>query len=273
MPSLPPLRRLLLAAAAVLAALAPAAAHAASVYIEQLTWTELRDRLAAGATTVLVPIGGTEQSGPQIALGKHNVRAQVLAGQIAERLGNAVVAPVIAYVPEGAIHPPQAHMRFTGTISIPESTFESLLEATARSFKQHGFRDVVFLGDHGGYQKNEERVAARLDHEWARDPSCRVHALAEYYRITQTAYVDALKARGVSSREIGTHAGLADTALTLAVDPSLVRPDRYAEAAQAGARDGVHGDPRRATVELGQVGTRLIVESSVAAIRDALRSR
>src|SRR3954464_4578385 len=117
-----------------------------SVQIEELTSTELRDRIAGGTTTVLVPIGGAEQNGAHMVLGKHNVRARVFAGEIAARLGNAVVAPVIAYVPEGSIHPPAAHMRYTGTISIPDAAFESMLEATARSFKQHGFRNVFFLG-------------------------------------------------------------------------------------------------------------------------------
>jgi creatinine amidohydrolase len=249
--------------------LVAAAAHAApaGVQIEDLTWTELKARIAAGTTTILVPIGGTEQNGPHMVLGKHNVRARVLAGEIARRLGNAVVAPVIAYVPEGSITPPAAHMRFTGTISIPDATFESLLEATARSFKQHGFRDVVFLGDHGGYQKSEERVAARLNREWKSDPACRVHALLDYYRVTQTAYVASLKQKGFSQAEIGTHAGLADTALALAVDQSLVRADVLAGNARLGERDGVYGDPHRATAELGQPGVHQIVDTSVAAIQ------
>jgi creatinine amidohydrolase len=242
-----------------------AADVATRVQLEDLTWTELRDRIAAGTTTVLVPIGGTEQNGPHMVLGKHNVRARILAGEIAQRLGNAVVAPVIAYVPEGSIRPPTAHMRFAGTISIPDATFESLLEATARSFKQHGFRDVVFLGDHGGYQKSEDRVAARLNREWAADPGCRVHALTEYYRVTQTSYVAALRQRGLTQAEIGTHAGLADTSLALAVDQALVRGEILARS--PGERDGVSGDPRRATAELGQIGVQQVVDASVAAIR------
>lgn len=244
-----------------------------SPYIEELTWTEVRDRVAAGATTILVPIGGTEQNGPHMVLGKHNVRARVLAGKIAEQLGDALVAPVIAYVPEGSISPPAAHMRFAGTISISGATFEALLESTARSFKQHGFRDVVFLGDHGGYQKNEEHVAARLNREWSKDPACRVHALLEYYQVTQTAYVAALKSRGFSNAEIGTHAGLADTALALAVAPWLVRGEGLAHGPKPTESEGVYGDPRRATVELGQVGMHQIVESSVAAIRATTRAR
>ena len=93
-----------LVALLVLAQPAAAASPAAgSVVLEDLSSTELQARIAAGATTVLVPIGGTEQNGPHMALGKHNLRVKVLAARIAERLGQAVVAPVIAYVPEGAI--------------------------------------------------------------------------------------------------------------------------------------------------------------------------
>ena len=248
------------------------AAPSASPYLEDMTWTELRDRIAAGATTALVPIGGTEQSGPYMALGKHNVRARLLAARIATRLGNAVVAPVIAYVPEGAIDPPAAHMRFAGTLSIPTAVFEAVLEATARSLCQHGFHDVMFLGDHGGYQKSEERVAAKLNHEWASRPSCRAHAVLDYYRAAQAGYVDALKARGFGIDEIGTHAGLADTALSLAIDPALVRNEALAHAAQPGVRDGVHGDPRRATAELGELGVARIVDASTAKIRELVRA-
>jgi len=244
-----------------------------SIYIEEMTSPELRQRVANGTTTILVPIGGTEQNGPHMVLGKHNARARFLAGQIAHKLGNAVVAPVIAYVPEGSILPPAAHMRFTGTISISEPAFEGLLEGTARSFKQHGLRDIVFLGDHGGYQKNEAHVANRLNQEWAKDSRYRVHALPEYYAAAQTPFNTLLKAKGFTTAEIGTHAGLADTALALAVDPALVRTERLVQRPNVAEADGVGGDPRRATAEMGQVGIQGIVDASVAAIREAIRTR
>lgn len=249
------------------------AAVSTSVQLDDLTWTELRDRVQAGTTTVLVPIGGTEQSGPHMALGKHNRRAQAIADRIAVRLGNAVVAPTLAYVPEGSISPPAAHMRFTGTISIPEAAFEAVLESTARSFRQHGFRTVVFLGDHGGYQQSLARVAAKLEREWSAKPGCRVVALLDYYRVTQADYVEALKAKGFGSDEIGTHAGLADTSLMLAIEPAMVRSEALAIAAKAGAKEGVHGDPRRATAELGQIGIERVVERSAQLIREAAAAR
>lgn len=262
-------RWVLLAGLALHGAGATAAAGSASVLLDELTSPEVRERIAAGTTTILLPIGGTEQSGAHLALGKHNARAAALAQKIAQRLGHTLVAPVLAYVPEGAVEPPAAHMRYAGTISIPEAAFEAVLESAAKSLCHHGFRDVVLLGDHGGYQRSLERVSARFPARAA----CRVHALSEYYRVTQGAYADALRSRGYSSDEIGLHAGLADTALTLALEPSLVRTELLGRAPKPGERDGVQGDPRRATAELGQVGVELIVDTTVSVIRQRLSPR
>jgi creatinine amidohydrolase/Fe(II)-dependent formamide hydrolase-like protein len=246
-----------------------------TVFLDELTSSELRDQVRAGRRTIIVPIGGTEQNGPHMALGKHNVRVKVLAEKIALALGDALVAPVMAYVPEGGISPPTSHMRFPGTISIPDQTFQQILEYAARSLKLHGFRDIVFLGDHGGYQKDEQAVADRLNREWASAPT-RVHALPEYYRTAAIAYADALRQRGYPNDEIGTHAGLADTSLALAIDPHLVRRDFLRSARAPGvdrASEGVTGDPRRASAELGQVGVDAIVAQTVDAIKRAAARR
>jgi creatinine amidohydrolase/Fe(II)-dependent formamide hydrolase-like protein len=245
----------------------PAAAPA-TVFVDELTWPELRDDVRAGKTTVIIPIGGTEQNGPHMVLGKHNVRARALAGKIAQTLGNALVAPVVAYVPEGSIEPPTAHMRFPGTITVPEAAFEQVIASAARSFRLHGLRDIVFLGDHGGYQKSLTAVAARLNREWTGSPA-RVHAIIEYYRVAETTYARALKSRGYRDDEIGTHAGLADTSLALAIDPGLVRTENLRQGATPGSAEGVHGDPRRSSAELGQLGVDAIVTATVDAIRRA----
>ena len=198
-------------------------------FIEEMTSPEVRAAVASGATTVLVPIGGTEQNGDHIALGKHNVRARVLAAAIAARLGNALVAPVVSYVPEGNVSPPTGHMRHPGTITVPEEAFERMLESAAKGFIQHGFTAVVLLGDHGGYHRSLEKVRARVNSRAARPV---VFVPEEYYREME-------------------HAGLEDTALTLAIDPSLVR------------------DARGASAEKGREARDAIVERTVAGIRRA----
>jgi creatinine amidohydrolase/Fe(II)-dependent formamide hydrolase-like protein len=242
------------------------AAAPASVFVEELTWTELRDLIAAGKTTIIIPIGGTEQNGPHMAIGKHNVRVKILSGRIAAALGNAVVAPVLPYVPEGAIDPPSGHMRFPGTITVPEDVFEKTIEYAARSFQRHGFRNIVFLGDHGSTQKGEELVAQRLNREWAATPA-RAHAILDYYRESEAGFARLLEGRGYPAGEVGTHAGLGDTSLTLALDPGLVRTDRLKPG------EGVNGDPRRATAELGKLGVEAVVAKTVAAIQTATARR
>lgn len=267
--------RAVVSAALLWAASCLALAQPSPVFLEDLTSHELRDAVRAGSTTILVPIGGTEQNGPHMALGKHNARARTLSGRIAARLGNALVAPVIAYVPEGSIDPPSQHMRHPGTITIPVDAFEKTLESAARSFRLHGFTDIVLLGDHGGYQRSLRDVAARLNREWAGSrrggSPARVHAIDEYYRAAGNGFAGLLRSNGFTDGEIGEHAGLADTALTLETHPELVRKDRLAPR-EPPARSGVQGDPTRASAELGRKGAALIVDATVEAIARSTRA-
>src|SRR5688572_19155915 len=140
-----------LAAGAVVAGSGTAFAQT-SVYIEELTWTEVRDAIKGGKTTVILPTGGTEQSGPHMVLGKENFAVHYSAGEIAKRLGNALVAPTLAYVPEGGVEPPSGHMRFAGSITLPEEAFVQVLVWAGRSFKVSGFTDIVLIGNSGGNQ-------------------------------------------------------------------------------------------------------------------------
>lgn len=243
-----------------------------SVQLDEMTWTEVRDALRAGATTVIIPVGGTEQNGPHMALGKHNFRARTLAARIASRLGRTLVAPVVAYVPEGRISPPAGHMRFPGTISVPEDAFAAVVAGAARSLKQHGFLDIVLVGDSGNYQRILADVAQRLNREWG-DSGARVHHAQAYYRAASDEFAQALRARGLGEAQIGTHAGLADTSLMLAVDPAQVRPEAMRAAPAPEATTGVAGEPAQATSELGRIGADLIVDRTVQAIREATQRR
>jgi creatinine amidohydrolase/Fe(II)-dependent formamide hydrolase-like protein len=256
---------------AVLAGTAVAQAAPAGVQLDELTWTEVRDAVKAGTTTVIIPVGGTEQSGPHMALGKHNVRVKVLAERIAQTLGHTLVAPVVAYVPEGHIAPPTQHMRYPGTVSIPDEAFKGLLDGAARSFKQHGFTDVVLIGDHGGYQSLLEAVATRLNRDWA-SSAARAHYIGAYYDAAQKPYNQALRDHGLTDAQIGLHAGAADTSLMLATDASLVRRDQMKIDRDATAEKalGVSGDPRPASTALGQLGVELIISRTTAAIQQAL---
>jgi creatinine amidohydrolase/Fe(II)-dependent formamide hydrolase-like protein len=243
-----------------------------SVQLEQLTWTEIRDAVRAGKTTIIIPVGGTEQSGPYIAVGKHNVRVAALSDRIARELGNALVAPVIAYVPEGDTAPATSHMRFPGTISVPVDVFERTIASAAESFRIHGFANIVLLGDHGGYQASLKAVAERLNRTWESSrvsPHSRAVYIPEYYQAVETNFAKALQARGLGA-DIGTHADLIDTSLMLAIDPSMVRLQRLTVAPKPDASVGVYGgDPRKASAALGRLGIDAQVSEAVEAIRRA----
>lgn len=253
----------------------PSAARGAApetVWLERLTWTEVRDLVRSGTTTVILPTGGTEQNGPHLALGKHNVRVQALAEAIARVLGRTLVAPVLPYVPEGSLAPPTGHMRYPGTITLPEPHFEAVLEFAARSLAHHGFRDVVLLGDSGDSQAGQRRVARRLNHAWAQTPA-RAHAIDAYYRASTEEARALLRRRGYTDAEIGSHGGALDTSLLLAIDPSLVRRDRLQATPGVAGWPGADGDPTRASAEVGRLAVDVIVARTAEAIRQAITQR
>jgi creatinine amidohydrolase len=246
-----------------------------SVYLEELTTQEVAamvEKSPASPSIVIIPVGGTEQNGPHMAIGKHNARVKVLAGRIAQQLVGAnlptIVAPVVSYVPEGSINPPSEHMKWAGTVSISEDAFKSMLLSAVRSFKQHGFTDIVLIGDHGGYQSALAAVEAAFNKE--SKSGAKVHFIADYYKASQAGYIAALKAKGLSDYEIGTHAGSADTSMQMAIDPSMVKPEKFAEAAKVGRPSGTLGDPRASTAALGQIGLDATVKMTVLAIQKAI---
>jgi creatinine amidohydrolase len=258
--------RSLVAAAALVVAVTAQAAAQDSVYIEELTWTEIRDAIKAGKTTVILPTGGTEQNGPHMVMGKHNFIIHHTAGEIAKTLGNALVGPVVAFVPEGNLDPPSGHMRFPGAITLPEEHYQKLLEYTARSFKVNGFKDIVMIGDSGGNQKGMGAVAAMLNKEWA-GTGVRVHFIPEYYSSGRfSAY---LEKQGYTKEQIGSHAGITDTSQLWYVNPTMIRPDKRAN---MGGFDGsgVTGDPTKASQELGKLGIQFKVDATIEALQKSM---
>lgn len=151
-----------------------------TVFIEEMTWMEVRDALADGTTTAIVATGGVEQNGPYVASGKHNFVLQATTEAIARELGNALVAPIVKFVPEGSIDPPSGHMRYHATISVRQETFEALLTDIVASLEAHGFQDIVLIGDSGGNVRGMRNVTAALNEAWA-DRTARVHFIPEYY--------------------------------------------------------------------------------------------
>ncbi len=242
-----------------------------TVFIEELTWTEVGARVRAGTDSVIVATGGTEQNGPHMVLGKHNFIIRHAAERIARELGNTLVAPVIAHVPEGGLDPPSGHMRYPGAITLPVEHFKALLEYTARSFALHDFRNIILIGDSGGNQRGMAEVAEALNAEWeAADHPARVLFVPDYYR--GNGFGEWLREQGFSDEDIGSHAGITDTSQLWFVDPDQIRPGaRVKDGGFEGS--GVRGDPTLASRELGERGMRFKIGTTVRKVREMLAAR
>lgn len=253
-----------LAAGLLCLAIPASGASASEVEIERMTSPEVREALAAGKTIMIIPTGGTEQNGPHMVIGKHNYIVKETARRVAGRLGNALVAPVLAYVPEGDIEKREGHMAYPGTISVPPPIYEQVLESAAASFRIEGFKTVVFLGDSGPNQEPQRVVAAKLSAAWAKD-GVRVIQCSKYY--AANGGLEWLKSQGESEAAIGTHAAIRDSSELMAVFPEGIRPGKA-----AADKDGVVGDPTRASAERGAKLLQLKVDTAVDEIEAAMKA-
>jgi len=192
-----------------------------TVFLEEMTWMEVRDALKAGKTTVILPTGGIEMNGPYLATGKHNYIVKAVAESTARKLGNVLVAPVMPFVPEGDIDPPTGHMEYPGTISLTEKTYEAMLAEIVSCFRTHGFQHVVLIGDSGGNQAGMQIVAAALNKKWAKE-KVRVHFIPEYYDDFD-ALEEWIGKEGIVQKDEGLHDDFITSATLAAINPTLIR--------------------------------------------------
>ena len=237
--------------------------HLESVALLKMNWFEVKAALDNGYDTIIIPTAGTEQNGPFVPLGKHHVVVNKTSHMIAHQLGHALIAPVIDYVPEGEISPkPTIHMAWPGTISIPEPVFEAMLTATAQSMKQHGFKHIYFLGDSGGNQQAQNKVAAQLSAIWRAD-GIEVANISDYY--SANGQFDHLLQQGYSKQDIGGHAGIRDTSEMLFIAPELVKFRGWQ--LPKGEDAGFDGNAGKASAKIGQQMVQLKVNAALAQMK------
>ncbi len=229
-----------------------------SVWMEDLTWVELKARIDAGANTVILPTGGVEQNGPYIALGKHNWVVAHAAQEIASALGNTLVAPVVRVVPQGDMAKPAGNLLFPGTLALREDTFERVLTDVVLSLAYAGFQHIYLLGDHGLSQAVQLRVATQIS-DRLRKAEIRVWHVAAFYQPALEAAF--LKNQGIGVALQGDHAGVADMAQIMGIDSSFVRQinNPLPEAAQM----GFSGQPDLATPLMGREILKLRIDAAI----------
>ena len=240
-----------------------------SVWIEELTWMEVRDEVAAGKTTAIISTGGIEQNGPYVATGKHNYVLEVACDAIARELGDALCAPIVKLVPEGGWEPKTGHMRYPGTISVRQETFEAMLEDVGRSLAAHGFTEIVYIGDSGGNARGMRAVATKLSEEWgAAGSAARAYHVGEFYNYGDVEQYMEEELGYTQPVDEGIHDNLYITSIMMTNDPTVVRYDQRVAAGRASI-NGASIEPKEEIIELGRKLLQFRVDVTAAAIREA----
>lgn len=249
----------------------------ARVDLELMTAFEVRDAIKAGKTTALVFNGGTETRGPQAVNGGHTLVAHAKVVAIAKELGDAIAAPVLPFSPNSG------YAELPGTIGITAETYKEVNKEVAEQLIRNGFKNVVLMGDHGGGQKELAALALELDATYA-PQGIRVVYCEDAYKKSNDDYDKYIASKGLSP---SGHASINDTSEMMYLEPSpdaWVRRDKLAEAVgekrvrtvpptprdPSKPTNGVSGDGRASSVEIGKVGYDIHVSESVAQIKQLL---
>lgn len=246
-----------------------------TVWIDEMTWLEVRDALKASKTTVLVPSGGLEQNGPYLATGKHNYMNRTSCGAVARKLGNALCAPVVPFAPEGDIESKTDHMAYPGTISLRADTYRALLNDIVSSLKAHGFEQIVLIGDNGGDSVTGMKlVTQELSAKWAGGKTS-IYFVPEYYEYAP--YQPALRKYanetfGWKPVGEGHHDNPAISVMMMTLDPNTVRIQQRIKAGKASI-DAIPLTPIDQAVAAGQKLVEYRADQTAAAIRKAIASK
>jgi creatinine amidohydrolase len=242
-----------------------------TVWLEEMTWMDVRDALKAGKTTVIISTGGIEPNGPWLALGKHNYVLRANCNAIARKLGNALCAPIVPFVPEGNIEPKSGHMLTAGTISMREETFQAMLTDMAHSFKVNGFQNIILIGDSGGNVTGMKTVAEKLTAQWNGSPV--VAHIPEYYDYSSVAkLLDEMSVTKPAMKSDNLHDDPGITMNMMVTDPESVRWQGRVKAGKATINGVSIADKARA-LEIGRKIVDMRATTTANLIRKAIANK
>jgi creatinine amidohydrolase len=249
------------------AAIARPVAARDSVWIEELTYLEVRDAIKAGKTTALVMAGSTEQNGPYMSGGKHQYAIKLVGEAIARKLGNALIAPII---PIEAGNPDNKYLEW-GSIYFTAETFQAVVRDIATSLKSQGFKNVVLLGDSGGNTAGLRAVAAELSPKWGDD--AHIYHVPEYYNWTSSGGVRdfVINQLGIPEKQSeGIHDEYGLSAVMMAFDPKIIRFDERVSANKA-TINSIPLTPKDKAIENGKKIVEFRANVAVDAIRKVIK--
>ena len=238
-----------------------------SLWLEELTWMEIRDAIREGNTTVLVLTGGVESNGPHLASGKHNYSNKLMGPAVAQALGNTLIAPLVTLEPGNPSRP--VMLGNTGPM-VSQETYVALLTDIGDSLRGMGFTEVYFLGDSGGNQRGQQAAAEALTAKYQGNPT-RFHHVPEFYNhtlvrqyIQEELGIPEEMEYTASSGSDGIHEELSIDAIMSVIDPTSIRYEQRVAAGGA-TINGISLEPLSKTQELGrkiiEFRTRLTVDA------------
>jgi mycofactocin system creatininase family protein len=227
--------------------------------LAEMTSPEVDQAIAAGITTVILPLGATEQHGPHLPLGTDTFRAAALADGLGAASTGTLVAPLL---PVGCS---DEHTGFAGLLGLDHETLARVIVDCGNRMAAWGVRRLVLLSAHGGNGRALKLARARLQEEAS---ELEVWVLESSATLTE-ALLRIAAADGISAEALGLHAGERETSEMLHLRAELVHMDRavagYAGSMaevmprlrQRGVREvtptGTLGDPRAASARRGAV--------------------
>jgi creatinine amidohydrolase len=245
-----------------------------SVWIEELTYLEVRDAMKAGKTTALIVTGSTEQNGPYLVGAKHNIVLRQTGEAIARKLGNALVAPI---VPIEAGNPENKYLEW-GSLYFTADTFKAVVRDMTTSLKSQGFKNIILIGDSGGDTAGLKAVAQELTARWNGTPG--VYHIPEYYNWSQPPVPG-----GPTVRQFTTESGIPEkfdsdgihddyglTSVLMAGNPKNVRLEQRI-ASNKTTINGISIVPKEKTIEFGRKVVEWRANIAVEAIKKALAAR
>ena len=241
-----------------------------SIWIEELTWMEVRDAIKDGKRTAIILTGGMESNGPHLATGKHNYVLKVMGEAIAWRLGDALVAPIVTLEPGR----PDAERLPPGSVVLSQATYEAVLNDMAESLRGMGFTDVVMMGDHGGNQIGMKEATAALNAKHDGNPA-RFHFIREFHdyaaaqKMVQESGIAEQIEIGASRGSDGIHEDYAIDALLALADPTTIRIDQRMKVGRA-TINGVSLLPMGKTLAMGREIVEMRTKTTVDAINKAM---
>ncbi len=247
-----------------------------TVLLEELSWPEVQAAVEAGTRTMIIVTASMEQHGPHLPMMTDTAIGYALGERLARRLGKTLFAPVIR--PGCSDH----HLAFPGSLSIPREVFIETVMGCVRSLAPHGFDTFVLLSTHGGNFDALEDAARRLRSEFA-SKRVRIIDVAGRDALIETmrVMIEAAAQMGVPQDVDAIHAEVTETSVMMLRHPALVAADRleqgrmgridrddlFRRGLRAITSNGILGDARGATPQIGDAVLERLAEHLAAVVR------